>query len=172
MMKWILTVITVSLVIASVYACVFPDKVELWYPINIEKLNESNEFKIINNALVKEYDEFIVSVSKEGVRIVCTKEYFNCINNKTFRTLLDEMESYGAFDLSKEDKDTIASLFERNVIIKKLERKDLLRVRVKEFIMRFLGRFFCVNYEKVKACKDEWCSLTVEKSNRCPILKC
>ena len=172
MMKWILIVVIVSLVIASVNACIFPDKVELWYPINIEKLSGSDEFEIVNNALVKEYDEFLVSVSKEGIRVVCTKKYFNCLDNETFRVLLDEMESYGAFDLSKEDKDTIASLFERNVIIKKLERKDLLRVRVKEFIMRFLGRFFCVNYEKVKVCKGGWCSLTVEKSNRCPVLRC
>lgn len=164
--------VVVLIVLSTVHACILPDKVELWYDINVERLEKSGEFKKVDNALVKEYDEFLVSVAQNGIRIVCTKKYINCLSNETFRSLLDEMESYGAFDLSKEDKDTITSLFERNVIIRKLEKKDLLRVRIKEIIMRFLGRFFCVSYQKVKVCKDEWCSLTVEKSNRCPILKC
>jgi len=164
-MKWLI----IALVLSSVAACVFPDRIELWYPINVTKLKENEYF---NYGVIKEYEDFFVSVSTDGLRIVCTKKYFNCIDNTTFRNLLDEMENYGAFDLSKEDKDSIASLFERNVIIKRMKKVDLLKIKIKELIMRFLGKLFCVNYEKLKACNNEWCSLTVEKSDKCPILKC
>ena len=150
MMRWILGII-ISL-FTLVNACLFPDKVELWYPMDMEKLNRSGEFMLVNNALIKDYGEFMVSVSKGGIRISCTRRYFDCMSNETFRSLLDEMEDYGAFDLSKDDKDTIASLFEMNVIIRKLDRKDMLKVRIKEFIMRFIGKFFCVNYEKLRIC--------------------
>lgn len=167
------TLISVTLV----SACIFPDSFEFYYPINFEKVkfeikNLDLDYEIINNTILLDYNEFTLGISNESVVTNCKQPIINCLDNSTLRSILDDLESWGAYDLSKQDKDTIASLYERNIIIRQLEKKDLIKLKIKGFISKIIGKFICTNYEKVNKCINNWCSLKLIKSKGCPILRC
>jgi hypothetical protein len=151
------------------YACIFPDKTELFYPMNIAQVekNIDRDFEKIDGNILIDYDSYRVVINKNSMTVECKVPIFRCVDNKTYRKILEDLENWNAYDLSKEDKDTIASLFGRNVIIRKLEKIDVLRIKIKSMILRFIGKLFCVSYENIVKCKNNWCSLKLNKSESC-----
>lgn len=168
-MRKILLITIIFLSMSLVKACIFPDKVDFVYPMNVEMLKATNKnHQLLDEVVMIEYDDFVLTVEDSRATITCKEVLSECIDNSTFRSVLEDLETWNAYDLSKEDKDTIASLYQPNIIIQKLENKDLFLLKFKSFIMRIIGKIFCTNYERVIECKGEWCSLEMLQSENCP----
>ena len=164
-------IIVVSLLLISfsvVYARVLPDTIQFHYEIDLDPLKMTGKFvKISSKELEKTYDDYTVGINENGLIITCNEVGVDCMDEETFREILDDMEDEGAYDLSKEDKDIIASLYQPNVIIKGIPKKKVFGVKIKAKIMEFLGQIFCTHYEIVQECNNDWCSLREYMSEEC-----
>lgn len=167
--KILLTVVLFLLSSNLVYACIFSDKIEFFYPMNVAQAekNIDRDFEKVGGSMLIDYNNYRIVINRDSMIVECKVPIFRCIDNKTYRKILENLESWNVYDLSKEDKDTVASLFDRNTIIRKLEKIDILRIKIKTMILRFIGKFFCVSYENIVKCKANWCTLRLEKSESC-----
>lgn len=169
-------IIVISLIIFSfsiVYGCVSPDNIQFQYPIDLDSLKESGKFvKISSKELEKDYVDYVVGVNENGVIISCKEIGNNCLDQDLFRKVLQDMEDLKAYDLSKEDKNTISSLFEVNVILREIPKQKIIGVKLKSAILEFLGKIFCTRFEKIIECSGNWCSLQELQSEECPALDC
>lgn len=174
MKKKLLVLLLVSLFLVSIVnACVFPNKLELTYPMNVVALKSmKTDHSMLGENVLIEYDDFLLTVNENGAIITCKEVFIDCIDNSTFQSVLEDLEDWNAYDLSKEDKDTIANLYQPNIIIRKLENKDLIIVKFKGFVMSLFAKIFCVDYEEILTCENEWCSLETIKSEKCPAARC
>ncbi len=165
------TIIFVSLLIISlsvVYARVLPNTVQFQNPIDLDALKATGEFaKISSKELEKKYDDYTVGVNENGVIVTCNDVDVNCLDEDMFRKILEDMEDFGAYDLSKEEKDVIAGLYKPNVIVKNIPKRNVFGAKLKAKILEFLGQIFCTHYETIQECKGDWCSLKEYMSEEC-----
>jgi len=168
MNKKLMIGLLVLLSFVGVYARVQPNTVQLHYPMQLDPLKMSGEFvKLNSKELEKTYDDYTIGVNENGMIITCNSVDEDCIDKEEFRDILEEMEEYEAYDLSKDQKDTIASLYQPNIIIKEISQKKLIWVKVKAKLLQFLGQIFCTHYELVQECSEDWCSLNEYMSEEC-----
>ena len=167
MIKWmIIGLVLLSFGIAD--ARVLPDTVQLHYPIDLDPLKISGNFvKLSSKELEKKYDDYTVGINENGLIITCNQVGTECLDKAEFRKVLDDMEKEGAYDLSKEEKDAIAGLYQPNVIIKDIPKKSLIGVKIKAKFLEFIGKIFCTHYEVVQECSGDWCSLQEHMSEEC-----
>jgi len=168
---FVLSLLSITIVEAQILSTV-----EFYHPMDIDMIkigleDEDQKYEIVNESLIIHYKDFLVIVKKDGAFIACNTLMSDCLDNSTFRSVLQDLEDWNAYDLSKDDKDTIASLYRPGVIIRRMNTQDLLFLRIKGFIGRLLGKMFCVNYEKSISCKDEWCALELVRSDGCLYFK-
>ena len=155
------------------YACISPDNIKFVYPIDLSALKESGKFvKISSNELEKDYTDYIIGVNENGLIVTCKKIGDSCLNKDLFRKVLQDMEDMHAYDISKEDKDTIASFFKIGVTVKEIPKEKIIVVKLKNKILEFLGKIFCTRFEKIIECNGNWCSLQEIKSEKCTVLEC
>jgi len=174
--KSIIVPMMILISISVVYACVFPNRVEFYHPMDFDVLKsvlktEKQKHRILNETVLIYYNDFILSVNENSATVTCKKVMTECMDESDFRDVLEDLEDWNAYDLSKEDKDNIAELYQPNIIIRKLDKGKLLAVKIKGGILKFLGRLFCTNYEKVLVCREEWCAIQVLKSEKCLYLR-
>lgn len=169
-MKKILLIMIFLLSFSLANACILPDNVELVHEMDLEMLKATNtNHEILNEVVLIEYDDFVLTVEESRATITCREVLTDCFDDSDFRSVLDDLENWNAYDLSKEDKDTISSLYQPKVIIKKLESKDLFLLKFKNLIKKIIGMVFCTNYEEVIECDGEWCSLEELNTASCPV---
>ncbi len=176
-MKKLLIPLIFILFSSTAYACIFPDQTQLYYPIDMEELEDSLydydiDYDTINNSIIIDYDEYVLTASKNVVTVLCRDPMFNCIDEDEFEDIVKNLEKWDAYDLSKEDKENIVSLFNRNVIIRKIDKTAIWGFKIKNLLSRYIGNFLCVNYEEIQECKDIWCSSIEFRGKVCPTLKC
>jgi hypothetical protein len=156
------------LTFSVVDARVLPTTVQFQYPMELDPLKGSGKFvKISSSELEKTYDDYTIGVNENGFMVTCNDVDVNCLDEDVFRKILEEMESFGAYDLSKEDKDVIANLYKPNVIVKNIPKKNVFGISLKAKILEFLGQIFCTHYEIIQECKGDWCSLKEYTSEEC-----
>jgi len=164
-------IIILSLILFSfsfVYARVLPNTIHIHYPIDLDNLKTAGEFvKISSEELEKKYDDYTIGVNENGVIITCNEVGTECMDKDSFRKILDEMEDLDVYDLSKEQKDTIAGLYKPNNIVKNIPKSKVYGVKIKAGILEFLGQIFCTHYEVVEECNNDWCSLKEHTSEEC-----
>lgn len=154
--------------VSIVYARVLPNTIQFHYPMELDPLKMTGNFvKVTSKELEKSFDDYTVGINENGLIITCNEVGTACMDEKTFRKILDDMEKEGAYDLSKEEKDIVAGLYEPNVIIKEIPKKKVIGVKIKTKIMEFLGQIFCTHYEVINQCEDDWCSLNEHMSEEC-----
>ncbi len=152
----------------GVYARVQPNVIQLHHPMELDPLKMSENFvKISSKELEKSYDDYTIGINENGMIITCNEVDVECLSQGEFRRILDDMEDEGAYDLSKEQKDVIANLYQTNVIIKEIPKRKLIGVKIKSRILQFLGQIFCTHYEVVQQCHEDWCSLREYMSEEC-----
>ncbi len=176
-MKRISLLLGILISISVAYACVFPYKVEIFIQTDMNSLKDGlismdRDFTLDGATMMIDYDTFQVSVIPEGVAIVCNEATVDCINNATFRSILQELEDLNAYDLSKEDKDTMTSLYQKDMVVRNLDAKDVLITKLKAFLLKFLGKFICTNYEEVIECSGDWCTLERVVGESCATFRC
>ncbi len=160
------------------YACISPDKIQFYYPININELKESLDnydinYEIVNDSIIVNYsNRYAIIGNKNAVTVLCRDPMFDCIDKSEFESIIKNLEKWNAYDLSKEDKENIASLFKRNVIIRKIDRTAIWGFKIKNLLSRYIGNFLCINYEEIQECKGVWCSSIEFSGKACPITKC
>jgi len=168
MIKKIIVGMIMLISLSVVYARVLPDTIQLHFPIDLDPLKITGEFvKISSKELEKSYDDYTVGINENGLIITCNEVADYCLDESEFRKILDNMEDYGAYDLSKDEKDTIANLYQPNVIIKNIPKRKVIGVKIKAKILEFLGQIFCTHYEIIQECTEEWCSLKEYMSEEC-----
>ncbi len=172
MNKKIIFISIMLILITVVNACVFSDKVEFYHPMDLDVLklvikSEKQKHEILNNTVLIYYNDFILSVNENSAIVTCKEVRTECMDDLDFRDILDDLEDWNAYDLSKEEKNNIAELYQSNIVIKRLSKENLLIVKIKSGVLKLLGRLFCVNYEKVLECKEDWCGIQVLKSEKC-----
>ncbi|MBD3155855.1 MAG: hypothetical protein GF368_04320 [Candidatus Aenigmarchaeota archaeon] len=151
-----------------VEARVQPDVIQFHYPIQLDPLKESGEFvRLSSKELEKVYDDYSIGLNENGMIITCNSVDEECIDKEKFRKVLEEMEDYDAYDLSKDQKDTISSLYQPNLIVKEIPKKKLIGVKIKARLFQFIGQLFCTHYEVVHECVDDWCSVKEYMSEEC-----
>jgi len=152
-----------------VSACVFIDKIEFYHPLDVDQLekNVDTRFIKVNKTLIINYDEYSLHIDENGFVIKCKDPMFNCVNNKTYKKILERLEDWKAYDLSKEDKEDVSYLVGMNVVLRKLSNTELLKIKMRSVISKFFGNIFCISYEKIIQCKNSWCSLRIERSSKC-----
>ncbi len=154
--------------ISFAYARVLPNTVQFHYPIDLDTLKITGKFvKISGKELEKSYDDYTVGVNENGIIITCNEVGTACLDESTFRKILDEMEDLDVYDLSKEQKDIIASLYKSNVIIKNIPKGKVYGVKIKASFLKFIGQMFCTHYEVVQECREDWCSFQELMSEKC-----
>jgi len=156
-----------------VNAYIFPDRTEFYYPMNITAMkirldDLDKDYDYINGTIVIEEDDYRLTVSNTSAVVECKEPIIGCINPSHYRVILDDLESWKAFDLSKTEKDIISGFYGRNVVIKKMGMKEYILTVIRSGIMSILGKFFCVSYEVVTRCIDDWCGMNVIHSEKCP----
>lgn len=162
-----------SIFFGSVYACISPENVQFHYTVDLDALKESGQFtKMSNKELQKEYKTFVVGANEKGIIISCKQIGDNCLDSDVIKDVLQKMENLRAFDLSKEDKDTISSLYEPHAIIKEIPKQKVFGVKLKARLMQVIGKLFCTHYEELIKCQGKWCSLKEMQSEECPMLNC
>jgi len=168
MIKRMVIVLIVLLSIGAVQARVLPNTVQFHYPMELDPLKMTGNFvKISSKELEKSFEGYTVGINENGLIITCNSVNTDCMDKDTFREILDDMEKEGAYDLSKEEKDTIANLYQPNVIIKEIPKKNVIGVKIKSKVLEFIGQIFCTHYEIVQECQGDWCSLTEHMSEEC-----
>jgi len=178
MKKEILFLLGVLVCLSVSYACIFPDTFGFYHPIDMvilktELKSERIDFSEVDKNIVLNYDDFILEINENGVEISCKEVFTSCMDSSDFRELLNDLEDWEAFDLSKEEKDTIAGLYQENGFVRKIDKKDFFAVKIKTFMMKVFGKLFCTNYEEIVECKENWCILERVKSDRCDVaLRC
>ena len=168
MLRKMIVVLLIFLSFSFVYARVLPDTIQLHYPMDLDPLKITGEFvKISSKELEKSYDDYTIGVNENGIIITCNEVGTVCLDESTFRKILDDLEDFNAYDLSKEQKDLIASLYKPNVIIKNIPKGKVFGVKIKAKVLEFLGQMFCTHYEIVQECDSDWCSLQEYMSEEC-----
>jgi len=168
MIKKIVVIGLILLSFGIVVARVLPNTIQFHYEIDLDPLKATGEFvKISSKELEKTYDDYTIGVNENGIIVTCNEVDVNCLDDDVFRKILDDMEEFGAYDLSKEDKDIIAGLYKPNVIIKEIPKRKVFGVKLKAKILEFLGQIFCTHYEVIQECKGNWCSLREYMSEEC-----
>jgi len=168
MIKKIVFVLLVLVSFSLAYARVLPDAIQLHFPIDLDPLKITGEFvKINNKELEKAYDDYTIGVNENGIIITCNEVGTACLDESKFRKILNDLEDFNAYDLSKEQKDVIASLYKPNIIIKNIPKGKVFSVKIKAKVLEFLGQVFCTHYEIVQECDSDWCSLQEYMSEEC-----
>lgn len=176
-MKKLIIPLIFCLSISVAFACILPDQTKFYYPIDLDDLKDSLrdekiEHTVIDNDVLIQKNEYSISISDNLVSIVCKDPMFDCIEEAEFEDIINDLEDWKTYDLSKDDKDNIASLFDKNVVIRKIDKTAVWGVKVKNLFLKYTGKLLCVNHEEVKECKDVWCSLTEYRGEACPAYKC
>ncbi|OGI16070.1 hypothetical protein A3K63_02250 [Candidatus Micrarchaeota archaeon RBG_16_49_10] len=154
------------------YAAVVPDRIEFYYQMNFDDLRlalekEGADYEKRGNAIILDYGDFYVSVTQDRLEMNCKEVDTVCMDGRSLQTVLEDLEKYDTFDLSKEEKETIAGLYSANVVIRSYDKKDLMFSKVKSAFLKLLGKLFCTNYERILECNGAWCSLEILKSKEC-----
>jgi hypothetical protein len=172
MTKKIILGLVILFCLTVVYSRTLPNTVQFHYPMELDPLKISGNFvKISSKEVEKTFEDYTVGINENGLIITCNKVDEECMDKEAFRQILDDMEEEGAYDLSKEQKDTIASLYQPNVIIKEIPKKKLIGVKIKAKVLEFIGQIFCTHYQVVQECTEDWCSLVEHMSEECAGLK-
>ena len=121
MIKKIIVGMIMMISLSVVNGRVLPNTIQLHYPMELDPLKMSGNFvKISSKDLEKTFDDYTVGINENGLIITCNEVGTACIDEKDFRKILDDMEKEGAYDLSKDEKNVIASLYQPNIIIKNI----------------------------------------------------
>jgi len=176
-MKKVLIPLIFLLSFGLVSACVFPDQIKFYYPIDLDDLKESFDqekidYTIVDNTVLIQEDEYSMSINDNVVSIVCKDPMFECIDEADFEDIINNLEDWDAYDLSKDDKENIAALFDKNIVIRKIDKTAIWGTKIKNIFLKYVGKVICVTHEQVQECKDVWCSLTEIRGEACPAYKC
>lgn len=158
--------------ISAATASIVPDKIEFYYIMGYDDLRlaleqEGVDYEKDGRTIILDYDDFYVSVYEDHFEMNCKEVNDVCMDGRTLEVVLEDLEHWNTFDLSKDDKETIASLYRANIQVRHIEKRDLYFVKMKAAFLSFLGKLFCTNYEEIIECNNDWCSLEVLKSSEC-----
>ncbi|MEM5793546.1 MAG: hypothetical protein QXY45_04310 [Candidatus Aenigmatarchaeota archaeon] len=167
-MNKLLFFVPILLSIVLTEARVFPNYVTFYYPMNIEKIEKNVEYFQEDSWFERKSKDYTIGIKNNGMIIMCNKPDEECLDEKKFRNILDDVEKDGAFDLSGEDKDKIGSLYQNGIIIKKVPKNKVFLLKFKANLLKGLGRVFCVNYQIIQKCNDPWCSFIEYPGDKCP----